>query len=128
LSRSQNTCGVTHYTAILNDGRLQLDCRATPARPRQSTPRVNQQTLASVNQHRHHHSCRDILNLIVARLSSRLSRHIHFPEELTPLFRSRVEFAFALSAKWKTTAASVVTDDKAHRGCDSTASLLDPLS
>ncbi|WP_081435507.1 3'-5' exonuclease [Paraburkholderia xenovorans] len=82
MSRSQNTCGVTHYTAILNDGRLQLDCRATPARPRQSTPRVNQQTLASVNQHRHHHSCRDILNLIVARLSSRLSRHSKSPDQI----------------------------------------------
>jgi hypothetical protein len=37
--------------------------------------RVNHETLASVNQHRHHQPCRDILILIVARLSSRLSRH-----------------------------------------------------
>jgi hypothetical protein len=29
---------------------------------------VNQQTLASVNQHRHHQPHRDILNLFVARL------------------------------------------------------------
>ena len=36
---------------------------------------VNQQTLASVNQHRHHQPHRDILILFVARLSSRLSRH-----------------------------------------------------
>ena len=38
---------------------------------------VNQQTLASVNQHRHHQPHRDILILFVARLSSRLSRHNH---------------------------------------------------
>ncbi|NRO99807.1 hypothetical protein GWC77_28945, partial [Paraburkholderia sp. NMBU_R16] len=38
-------------------------------------PSVNQQTLVSVNQHRHHQPRRDILILFVARLSSRLSRH-----------------------------------------------------
>jgi hypothetical protein len=36
-------------------------------------------TLASVNQHRHHQPHRDILILIVARLSSRLSRHSENP-------------------------------------------------
>ncbi|WP_367949135.1 tyrosine-type recombinase/integrase, partial [Paraburkholderia sp. NMBU_R16] len=41
----------------------------------QHAPRVNQQTLVSVNQHRHHQPRRDILILFVARLSSRLSRH-----------------------------------------------------
>ncbi|WP_217283327.1 hypothetical protein, partial [Paraburkholderia sp. NMBU_R16] len=42
----------------------------------QHAPSVNQQTLVSVNQHRHHQPRRDILILFVARLSSRLSRHI----------------------------------------------------
>ncbi|NRO99793.1 hypothetical protein GWC77_28785, partial [Paraburkholderia sp. NMBU_R16] len=41
----------------------------------QHAPSVNQQTLVSVNQHRHHQPRRDILILFVARLSSRLSRH-----------------------------------------------------
>lgn len=51
-----------------------------------------------------------------------------FPERFNPLFRSRVEFVLTFPARWKTTAASLVTDDKARRGCDSAASVLGPLS
>jgi len=51
-----------------------IDARHPLDRVNQRRASINK-TLASVNQHRHHHFCRDILNLIVARLSSGLSRH-----------------------------------------------------
>jgi hypothetical protein len=71
LSRSQNNRGIAITQQSSLTGRYSLIVARHPH------PRVNQQTLASVNQHRHRHFCRDILNLIVARLSSGLSRHNH---------------------------------------------------